>query len=147
MRILVYLLAATLCFGAAAPKSDAEIEADIRSRLAESKISTNNFEVRVKGGTAVLTGSTSVIQHKGVATRLAKAGGARKVDNRIRISEAARKKAADGLAAARKQDRSEARSQKRTGKSELLPPADSEPEGKPAAGPAPPPIRRAIIKH
>jgi hypothetical protein len=37
------------------------------------------------------------VQHKGVATRLAKTGGALAVNNRVRTSDAARKKAADNL--------------------------------------------------
>jgi hypothetical protein len=84
----------------AAPKTvagDAAIEQAIRARFARSKISTNNFQVRVAGGVATLTGHTEVIQHKGVATRLAKLGGARRVENQIVISEAARKRAAANL--------------------------------------------------
>jgi hypothetical protein len=43
-----------------------------------------------------------VIQHKGVATRLAKGGGAAAVANHIQISEAAREKAAGNLEAGRR---------------------------------------------
>jgi hypothetical protein len=42
------------------------------------------------------------MQHKGVATRLAKNAGATQVVNRIRISEAARKKAAANFARGRR---------------------------------------------
>jgi osmotically-inducible protein OsmY len=77
--------------------SDAAIEQDLRARLARSKISKNNFQVKVQNGTAVITGRTDVIQHKGVATRLAKSAGARRVENRVEISDAARKAAALNL--------------------------------------------------
>ncbi len=78
--------------------SDAEIQADLRMRLNRGKIAADHFQGTVHGGVATLTGHTDVIQHKGVATRLAKTAGARRVDNQIQISDAARKKAADNLA-------------------------------------------------
>ena len=59
-----------------------------------SKIAANGFSVRVHDGEVVLEGTTDVIQHKGTATRLAKLAGARRVDNRIKITEEARQKAA-----------------------------------------------------
>jgi osmotically-inducible protein OsmY len=96
-------------------RPDAQIEADIRARLAKSKINADKFTVRVQGGVATLEGRTDVIQHKGVATRLAKAGGAASVNNRIQISEAARAKAAGNLEKGRRRaqlKRSEARSAK-----------------------------------
>ena len=77
--------------------SDAAIEQDLRARIGRSKISKNNFQVKVQNGTAIITGRTDVVQHKGVATRLAKSAGARRVDNRIEISEAARQRAAANL--------------------------------------------------
>jgi len=77
--------------------SDAEIERDLRMRLGRGKIAADHFQASVRGGVATLTGHTDVIQHKGVATRLAKTAGARRVDNQIRISEAARRKAAENL--------------------------------------------------
>src|SRR4051794_41458485 len=86
---------------AAAPSparsADAKIEADIRARLAKSKINADHFTVRVQGGVATLEGRTDVVQHKGVATRLARSGGATAVNNRIQISDAARQKAANNL--------------------------------------------------
>src|ERR1017187_1811756 len=83
---------------AAAPKkSDKEIEAAIRAKFAKSKISADKFTVHVQGGVATIEGKTEVVQHKGVATRLAKTGGALAVNNRIQASEAAKKKAADNL--------------------------------------------------
>lgn len=89
---------------AAAGRSDAEIEGEIRRRFARSKISADQFTVKVMNGVAILEGTTKVIQRKGVATRLARLGGARSVDNRIRIDEAAR------AAAAAKLEKSRARS-------------------------------------
>ncbi len=57
-----------------------------------------HFTVSVHDGVATLDGTTSVIQHKGVATRLAKTGGAIAVQNRIQISDEAKAKAAARLA-------------------------------------------------
>src|SRR5690242_13213742 len=93
----------TLAKSAAAPaRSDVEIEKDIRARLAKSKINEDKFQVHVQGGVATLEGSTDVIQHKGVATRLAKTGGAIAVVNKIQISDAARQKAAKNLETGRR---------------------------------------------
>ena len=100
-------------------RSDADIERDIRARLAKSKINQDKFTVRVQGGIATLEGKTDVIQHKGVATRLAKSGGAVAVVNRIQISEEARAKAAQNLETGRRRaqiKRSEARSEAATGR-------------------------------
>jgi hypothetical protein len=82
--------------------SDAAIEAAIRARFAKSKINADQFQVRVQGGVATIEGRTDVVQRKGVATRLAKPGGATAVNNRIQISEAARQKAAANLAKGRR---------------------------------------------
>jgi len=76
---------------------DAQIEQAIRAKFAKSKINAEHFTVSVQNGVAIINGKTSVIQHKGVATRLAKTGGAVAVQNRILISEAAREKAASRL--------------------------------------------------
>lgn len=77
--------------------SDADVERDIRARFAKSKINADKFQVHVQGGIATIEGRTDVVQHKGVATRLAKSGGAIAVKNEIQISEAAREKAAANL--------------------------------------------------
>ena len=77
--------------------SDAQIEAAIRAKLAKSKISTDKFQVHVQGGVAILEGRTDVLQHKGVATRLARSGGAVAVKNNIVVSDAAKAKAAHNL--------------------------------------------------
>jgi len=101
----------------AAPRmDDREIESAIRARLARSKIAADKFQVRVQGGIATLEGNTDVIQHKGTATRLAKAGGAREVVNRIQVSAAAKQRAAANLAKGRRRaqiKRSELRSERR----------------------------------
>ncbi len=78
-------------------RADADIEGDIRRRFARSKIHADQFTVKVSNGVAVIEGTTKVIQRKGVATRLARLGGARAVDNRIQIDEAARAAAAAKL--------------------------------------------------
>ncbi len=82
--------------------TDAELEKAIRERFARSKIAVNRFTVRVQGGVATIEGRTDVVQHKGVATRLARAAGARRVVNRIEISEQARQKASANLAQGRR---------------------------------------------
>jgi len=82
--------------------SDAQIEKDIRERFAASKIAADKFEVHVQGGRATITGNTDVLQHKGTATRLARAAGATDVINKVEPSEAAREKAAANLTKGRR---------------------------------------------
>ena len=77
---------------------DAQIERTIRAKFGKSKINVEHFTVTVQNGVATIEGKTNVIQHKGVATRLARTGGAVAVKNNIQISEAARAKAAARLA-------------------------------------------------
>jgi hypothetical protein len=86
--------------GAGAHKlPDAQIERNIRAKLAKSKMAaTEHFTVSVKDGVATLEGKTNVIQHKGVATRLAKTGGAIAVRNQIQVSDEAKARAAAKLA-------------------------------------------------
>jgi osmotically-inducible protein OsmY len=86
----------------AASVSDAEIEKDFRARLAKSKLAAGKFTIRVQGGVATLEGRTDVVQHKGTATRMAKSAGARAVNNRIEISDAARARAEANLAKGRR---------------------------------------------
>lgn len=81
----------------AKPKTDAEIEKDFRERLKRSKLAASGFTIRVQGGVATLEGSTNVVQHKGVATRMAKSAGAKAVVNRIRVSDEARAKSSENL--------------------------------------------------
>jgi osmotically-inducible protein OsmY len=66
--------------------SDAEIEATIKTKLAKSKIGKDGFQVHVRNGIATWTGTTTVMQHKGAATRMAKTAGAIQVVNNIRVS-------------------------------------------------------------
>jgi osmotically-inducible protein OsmY len=67
--------------------SDAEVEATIKAKLAKSKIGKDGFQVHVKDGIATWTGSTATMQHKGAATRMAKAAGAIHVVNNIKVNE------------------------------------------------------------
>ena len=86
----------------ASAQTDAALEKSIRARFAESKIASDKFEVHVQGGRATLTGNTDVLQHKGVATRLARAEGAADVVNNIEPSDQARQKAAANLTTGRR---------------------------------------------
>lgn len=113
--MLAVLLA--VAFAAAPATTDRDLEAAIRLRFAKSKIAADNFKVRVQGGTAYLEGQTEVIQRKGVATRLAKLGGAKHVVNKIQISQAARERASANLKKGRRRlqvTRGEPRSQPRS---------------------------------
>ncbi|MBI1899376.1 MAG: hypothetical protein HYZ57_16940 [Acidobacteria bacterium] len=87
---------------AAKPVDDASLERAIRARFARSKIAANNFQVRVQVGIATIEGRTAVIQHKGTATRLARAAGARQVVNKVVITDEAREKAAGNLSKGRR---------------------------------------------
>jgi hypothetical protein len=93
--------------------TDAELEAAIRARFAQSKCAEDKFTARVQGGVATLEGKTGVVQRKGAATRMAKTAGARRVVNKIQVSEAAREKASSTLTKGRRRaqiKRSDARS-------------------------------------
>jgi osmotically-inducible protein OsmY len=105
-RLIVPLLALTLsaaglraASGSASPHqqltitprfSDAEIEQKIRTKLAKSKIGKDGFGPKVHGGVVTWEGRTGVPQHKGAATRMAKAAGAVRVVNNIQISDGAK---------------------------------------------------------
>ncbi|MFB3829723.1 MAG: BON domain-containing protein [Bryobacteraceae bacterium] len=107
----------TLSLAAAAPSPDLQTEKAIRARFAASKISVNNFQVHVKGGVATIEGRTDVIQHKGAATRLAKSAGAKRVVNKVVVSQAARDRASVNLAKGRRRaqiKRGDARSTERS---------------------------------
>ncbi len=77
--------------------SDNDIERTLRFKLAKSKIGKDGFTVKVKNGVVFWEGTTNVMQHKGAATRMARAAGAIEVVNRIKISNEARRKAAGNL--------------------------------------------------
>ena len=76
--------------------SDAQLEGAIRTKFAKSK-SANGFTVHVQGGVASIEGKTDVVQHKAAATRMAKTAGAVAVNNRVQVSDAAKKRAAGNL--------------------------------------------------
>ena len=80
-----------------ATPSDAQIEATIRTKLAKSKIGRDGFSFRVQRGVVTWEGNTSVMQHKGSATRMARTAGAVQVINNIQVSATAKAKAASGL--------------------------------------------------
>ena len=76
---------------------DSQIEATIRTKLAKSKIGKDGFKFHVQHGVVTWEGSTSVVQHKGSATRMAKAAGAVQVINNIQVSASAKAAAASNL--------------------------------------------------
>jgi hypothetical protein len=77
--------------------NDAQIETTIRGKLAKSKIGRDGFRFRVQRGVVTWEGTTNVMQHKGSATRMARAAGAVQVINNIQVSAAAKAKAAGNL--------------------------------------------------
>lgn len=83
-------------------QEDKQIEAAIRAKLAKSKIGKDGFTVRVQGGAAVWEGTTSIMQHKGAATRMAKTAGAKRVVNNIKVSDAAKQAASGNLTQGRR---------------------------------------------
>ena len=156
MRSLLCVVAAAVAFAASpkpAPVNDAAIEANIRAKFAKSKIAEEHFKVSVKSGVAQLEGKTDIPQRKGVATRLAKTGGARQVVNNIQVGEAARKKLSDRLAKARETRAVTAASS--NSKSTPKPSAQTSPPAKtaavtpstPAEPEGPTPLKRMQIKH
>jgi hypothetical protein len=76
---------------------DKAIEAKIKAKLAKSKLQKDGLTVRVQGGVAYWEGNTSVVQHKGTATRMAKTAGAKAVVNNIKVSDAAKQQAGSNL--------------------------------------------------
>ena len=141
MALIIWLFGALLA-------SDAAIEQAIRAKFAKSKISADKFAVRVQGGIAVLEGTTEVVQRKGVATRLAKSGVAKAVDNRIRIGEAARQSAAARLQQVRKRPGAREAEKPRTAPEKLRTAAEPLASVKPPAVPLPAaPLRRAEIRR
>jgi hypothetical protein len=82
---------------AATAPSDTQLEATIRAKLAKSKIGKDGFRFKVSHGVVTWEGTTSVIQHKGSATRMARTAGAVQVINNIQVSESAKAKAGGNL--------------------------------------------------
>jgi len=76
---------------------DAQIEATIRTKLAKSKIGRDGFRFHVQRGVVTWEGSTEVMQHKGSATRMARAAGAVQVINNIQVSASGKTKATRNL--------------------------------------------------
>lgn len=81
----------------AVPRTDSQIDATIRMKLAKSKIGKDGFHFHVQRGVVTWEGTTNVIQHKGSATRMAKAAGATQVINNIQISDSAKAKSISNL--------------------------------------------------
>ncbi len=81
----------------AAPVNDAQIQQTIQAKLAKSKIGKDGFRFHVSHGVVTWEGATNVTQHKGSATRMAKAAGATRVVNNIQVSAAAKQKAMQNL--------------------------------------------------
>ena len=77
--------------------SDAQIEATLRAKLAKSKIGKDGFRFHVQRGVVTWEGTTSVVQHKGSATRMARSSGALQVINNIQVTGAGKAKAASSL--------------------------------------------------
>jgi BON domain len=80
-----------------ATPSDAQIEASIRTKLAKSKIGKDGFTFRVQRGVVTWEGSTSIMQHKGSATRMARTAGAAQVINNIQVTATAKANASSNL--------------------------------------------------
>jgi hypothetical protein len=61
----------------------------LRRRLKRSKLSLDGVTFAVREGTVTWSGSVSVTQRKGAATRLAKSAGATRVINQLRTPHSA----------------------------------------------------------
>lgn len=113
--LLAFVLALPLCFATlstplvastshrstasshAGTMTDSQIDATIRAKLAKSKIGKDGFHYKVQRGVVTWEGTTEVAQHKGSATRMAKAAGATEVVNNIQVSDSGKAKAISGL--------------------------------------------------
>jgi len=116
-------------------QQDKAIEAAIRAKLAKSKIGKDGIMVRVQGGVAYWEGSTSVVQHKGSATRMAKTAGALRVVNNIKISDDAKAQAAGNLDQGRRRaqvKRDDGRPPSQTQSSQSSPPSQTPPSQTPS---------------
>jgi hypothetical protein len=82
---------------AAGTVSDAQLEATIRAKLAKSKVGKDGFKFHVQHGVVTWEGQTSVPQHKGAATRMARTAGALQVVNNIQVSDEAKAKSLSQL--------------------------------------------------
>lgn len=77
--------------------SDSQIEATLRMKLAKSKIGKDGFRFHVQRGVVTWEGTTNIVQHKGSATRMARAAGAVQVVNNIQVSATGKAKATASL--------------------------------------------------
>ncbi len=96
--------------------SDEEIERRFREKAAASAIASEDFRIYAQGGVATIEGHSGSVQHKALATRLAKSAGAVMVVNRIRVDAEARRQAAESLPKGRRRQqrrRGETRDQAR----------------------------------
>jgi hypothetical protein len=83
--------------GKTATPTDSQIDATIRGKLAKSKIGKDGFKFHVQHGVVTWEGSTSVVQHKGSATRMARTSGAVQVVNNIQVSASGKEKSSSNL--------------------------------------------------
>ncbi len=88
-RLLILILCALAASAQAPPPTDAQIESQLQAKLAKSVVGKDGFTARVKAGVVYWEGSTTVAQHKGAATRMAKSSGARRVVNNIKVKKPA----------------------------------------------------------
>src|SRR3984885_805271 len=82
---------------ASAQPNDSQISTTIRTKLAKSKIGAEGFKFRVEKGVGTWEGHTEVPEHKGAATRRARAAGAAQVINNIEVGAAGKAKASAQL--------------------------------------------------
>jgi hypothetical protein len=83
-RLVLLLGLAFLCW--ALSPEDHGIAANLKARLARSKIRQNPIDYKVENRVVTWTGKVAIPQHKGAATRMAKAAGARRVLNQIVVT-------------------------------------------------------------
>ncbi len=82
---------------AAGSVNDTQLEATIRAKLAKSKVGKDGFKFHVQHGVVTWEGQTSIPQHKGAATRMARTAGASQVVNNIQVSDEAKAKSLSQL--------------------------------------------------
>lgn len=83
-RLLLLLFMALLCL--ALTPEDRAIASSLKTRLARSKIRQNPIQYTVEDRVVTWTGQVTIPQHKGAATRMAKAAGAQRVRNQILVT-------------------------------------------------------------
>jgi hypothetical protein len=64
---------------------DPQILAQLKAKMRRSKLRADKLEYTVKDGTVEWRGNVAIPQRKGAATRMAKAAGAKRVVNHIRV--------------------------------------------------------------